>query len=256
MNDARTLYLELLKKSLTYLIYGEIYFDSLVQGEVGLVRPEVQDLQRRIEGRDWPGLADTMVGLKRLDNLQFCIEDVLANSIPGQMIEAGVWRGGASIFMRGVLRAHGVTDRCVWVADSFEGLPPPNPGRYPVDDGDTMHTIAYLKVSLDQVKMNFSRYGLLDKQVRFLKGWFKDTLPTLGNERWAVVRLDGDMYESTMDALTNLYPNLSSGGYIIIDDYGAISACRQAVEDYRSKQGIREEIHPIDWTGVFWQRKS
>ena len=118
-----------------------------------------------------------MIGMKRLDNLQHCVEDTLARQVPGDLIETGVWRGGASIFMRGILRAHGVSDRTVWVADSFQGLPPPNPDAYPADAGDPLHTFDYLAVSLEDVKSHFERYGLLDDQVRFLKGWFRDTLP-------------------------------------------------------------------------------
>jgi len=195
-----------------------------------------------------------MIGLKRLDNLEFCIEQVITNGVVGDFIETGVWRGGATIFMRAVLKAYGVTDRCVWVADSFEGLPPPNTGKYPYDAGDRLHEATQLAVSLEQVKANFDRYGLLDNQVRFLKGWFRDTLPAAPIERLAVLRLDGDMYQSTMDALVNLYPKVSQGGYVIVDDYGAIPACRQAVNDYRSANGITEEIRDIDWTGIFWQK--
>ena len=152
------------------------------------------------------------------------------------------WRGGATIFMRAVLKAYGVTDRYVWVADSFEGLPPPETGKYPHDAGDRLHEARELAVSLEEVKANFERYGLLDDQVRFLKGWFRDTLPAAPIERLAVLRLDGDMYESTMDTLVNLYPKLSEGGYAIVDDYGAIPACRQAVNDYRSANAITEKI--------------
>ena len=72
--------------------------------------------------------------------------------------------------------------------------------------------------------------------------------------RLALLRLDGDLYESTMDALVHLYPKLEPGGYLIVDDYGDIPACRQAVHDYRSRHGITEEIEPIDWTGVFWRK--
>jgi len=90
--------------------------------------------------------------------------------------------------------------------------------------------------------------------VRFLKGWFRDTLPAAPIERLAVLRLDGDMYQSTMDTLVNLYPKVSQGGYVIVDDYGAIPACRQAVNDYRAANGITEEIRDIDWTGIFWQK--
>jgi hypothetical protein len=196
-----------------------------------------------------------MIGLRRLDNLQFCVEEVLSKNIPGDLIETGVWRGGATIFMRAILKAYGVKDRNVWVADSFEGLPAPNPERFPQDAGD-LHHIMKLAVSLDQVKANFERYGLLDDQVRFLKGWFRDTLPKAPIERLAILRLDGDMYESTMDALVNLYPKLSLGGCLIVDDYGAVPGCRQAVLDYRQLHGILDEIVQIDWTGVYWRRSN
>ena len=93
------------------------------------------------------------------------------------------------------------------------------------------HTIA---VSLDEVKANFSRYGMLDQPVHFLKGWFKDTLPTAPIERLAILRLDGDMYSSTFDALKHLYPKLSRGGFVIVDDYH-IDACRKAVTDFRER---------------------
>jgi len=156
--------------------------------------------------------------------------------------------------MRGILKAYGISDRRVWVADSFAGLPPPDREKYPADSGDILHTIPQLAVSLDDVKANFARYGLLDEQVRFLKGWFKDTLPSAPIERLAVARLDGDMYESTMDALNALYPKLSPGGFLIVDDYGSVAACAQAVTDYRQRHGIDETIQKIDNDGVFWQR--
>src|SRR5262249_23671341 len=150
------------------------------------------------------------------------------------------------------LKAYGVTDRTVWLADSFEGLPPPNAALYPHDRGSTLHQFGFLAVSLDQVRENFQRYGLLDEQVQFLKGWFRDTLPTAPVQRLAVLRLDGDLYESTMDALTHLYPKVSPGGYVIVDDYGNIAACRQAVHDYRNWHEVQDPIHDIDGMGVFW----
>ncbi|HEX3541307.1 MAG TPA: TylF/MycF family methyltransferase [Acidimicrobiales bacterium] len=207
----------------------------------------------REDGRDWPERAETMIGLRRLNNLQFCMERVIADEIPGDVIECGVWRGGAAIFMRAVLAARGDTSRRVWVADSFQGLPKPDP-KHPADRGDEHWTKDALAVSLEEVKRNFSRYNLLDQQVRFLPGWFNETLPTAPIERLSVLRADGDMYGSTTDILTSLYPKLSVGGYAIIDDYGAVPACRAAVEDYRAEHGISEPIERIDWTGVFWQR--
>jgi hypothetical protein len=273
LEDSRHLYLDLMKRCLVNMIYPQAEEVPLPATAAGLrdrlarvllkseggssTRISITqsgDHSGRMEGRIWPVVAHTMIGLKRLDNLEFCIEEVIAKGVPGDLIETGVWRGGATIFMRAMLKAYSVTNRCVWVADSFEGLPPPNTGKYPHDAGDSLHEARELAVSLEQVKANFERYGLLDHQVRFLKGWFRDTLPAAPIERLAVLRLDGDMYQSTMDALANLYPKLSEGGYVIVDDYGAYPACRQAVHDYRSANGITQEIRNIDWTGIFWQK--
>ena len=194
-----------------------------------------------------------MVGMRRLDNLQACIETAVGDGVPGDLIETGVWRGGATIFMRGVLKALGSTDRTVWVADSFQGLAPPNPALYPDDAGDAHHEEKTLRVSLDQVRANFACFDLLDEQVQFLEGWFRDTLHVAPIEQLAVLRLDGDMYESTWQALGVLYPKLAVGGFAIVDDFG-LPACRRAVEDYRLKHDIDEPMDQIDWTGVFWRK--
>ncbi|HTA27909.1 MAG TPA: TylF/MycF/NovP-related O-methyltransferase [Bacteroidia bacterium] len=212
------------------------------------------DEEMRMNGTGRPVYADTMVGMKRLNNVEFCIKEVIKNNIAGDFIELGVWRGGSVILMRALLKELNSTDRTVWVADSFAGLPPPDVLKYPADRGDKLSQFSELAISEEQVKHNFEKYGLLDDKVKFLKGWFKDTLTSAGIDKLAVLRLDGDMYESTMDGLVNLYPKLSIGGYIIIDDWGAIPACRKAVEDYRKQQNINEEIIEIDWTGVFWKK--
>jgi Macrocin-O-methyltransferase (TylF). len=208
----------------------------------------------RERGGDWPILAHTMIGRKRLDNLLNCCESVITDQVPGDFIETGVWRGGSCIFMRAILKAYDITDRTVWVADSFEGLPKPDSEAYPADLNDRHFTFDVLRVSLPEVQDNFERYGLLDRQVQFLKGWFKDTLPTAPIEKLAVLRLDGDMYESTWDALSNLYPRLSSGGFCIIDDY-FLPGCEKAITDYRNQNGITEEIIDIDGLGSYWRRK-
>lgn len=268
-----TLYLDLIKKCLTRSAFSGRVYEPVVPRKGSLASPVKLLLQnllrsRQIElvrvrpfdpeacaaGQGWPGDAETMIGEKRLDNLERCVTDILRRRVPGDLIETGVWRGGATIFMRAILKAYGDTERTVWVADSFQGLPRPDPGIYPADLGDRHWTRPELAVSLDDVKGNFARYGLLDDQVRFLVGWFRDTLPTAPVRQLAVVRLDGDMYESTMDGLRNLYPKLSTGGYVIVDDYGAVSGCRAAVEDFRRDHGISEEIEKIDWAGVFWRR--
>lgn len=265
--DLRDLYLELMKQCLTFMLWdakdgsslemrgGPVYALAIgVKRLLRLVKP--LDPALRAGGRDWPALAHTMVGLKRLDNVRECIEDVLRNRVPGDLIEAGVWRGGVTIFMRAVLRAHGVRDRTVWVADSFAGLPRPDPARYPQDRHYDLTGFKTLSVSADEVRANFARYGLLDGQVAFLEGWFQDTLPAAPIERLAILRLDGDLYQSTMDALSSLYPRLSPGGWVIVDDYWNSPPCHHAVNDYRRRNGIEEPIAVVDWSGAAWRRET
>ena len=194
-----------------------------------------------------------MIGTARMRNLRRLVETALAEGIEGDLLEAGVWRGGACIYMRGILAAHGVKNRMVWVANSFAGLPKPDETLYPADKGDTHHTFDELSVSLDQVKDNFKRFGLLDEHVAFLPGWFKDTLPQAPIERLSVLRLDGDMYGSTMETLQALYHRVSGGGFIIIDDY-ILPACREAVDDFRREQGINEPLHDVDGAAAYWKR--
>ena len=271
----RRRYLDLLKGCLTRSLFPEAYLPAERMPSIragpkawaiySLLNPPLSKLglrligkfnaaQRKL-GRDWPADAETMIGRVRLDNLQECVAGVLERGVPGDLIETGVWRGGACIFMRAMLEAYGDPHRAVWVADSFEGLPKPD-GRHAQDAGDRHWQYAgVLAVPLDQVKAAFERYGLLDERVRFLPGWFKDTLPSAPIEKLAVLRMDGDMYGSTMDALVNLYPKLSPGGYAIVDDYGAVPGCRQAVEDYRAQNGVTEPIQPIDGSGVFWEKR-
>jgi len=152
-----------------------------------------------------------------------------------------------------VLLAFNNRCRKIWLGDSFQGLPQPDAERYPADKNDEHWRAADLAVSLDCVKQNFERYGLLDEQVKFLVGWFRDTLPTAPIKRLALLHLDCDMYESTILALRNLYPLVTPSGYVIIDDYGAIPACRQAVIDFRHEYSIDSELREVDWTGVYWK---
>jgi hypothetical protein len=246
LQRVRNSYLELMQSCLT----GSIYRDS-PQAPFG---PKTFNPYLREHGLDWPAQAQTMIGVKRLANLRALTESVIADNVPGELIETGVWRGGACILMRAVLFAHNVTDRHVWAADSFEGLPPGNEQQYPADAGSEFHKYKELAVTLEQVQDNFRAYGLLDEQAKFLKGWFKDTLPKAPISQLALMRLDGDMYESTMDALTSLYPRLSPGGYVIIDDYHVVPACKAAVEDYCAANGLQPDIMEIDGVGVYWRK--
>jgi O-methyltransferase len=294
--DARSLYLELLKRTLTRLVtvdetapiatspldktrkalFGAInkyavpaYFkvagklqfpESVVKFVIGPTHRGLKrlapsfDPAKRVDGRDWPKDGESMIGLRALDNIQQCAVDVINSNVPGDFIETGVWRGGACIFMRGIVAAY-QSNRTVWVADSFRGLPKPDTAKYPADKDDGHWAFSgELAISLEQVQSNFRRYGLLDDQVKFLRGWFKDTLPSAPIKQLALMRLDGDLYESTMDSLTALYPKLSVGGYVIIDDYNALAPCKEAVDTYRERNGITDPILEVDWSRVYWKR--
>ncbi len=243
------LYLNLMERVLLGVIYEDAPIDQWSDG--------VFDPVLRAKGRDWPAKAHTMVGFERLRNVRELMRHAIGDQVPGDFVETGAWRGGACIYMRAVLKAFGIADRKVWVADSFAGLPRPDPERYPrQDQGDLHHTFKELAVSLETVQENFRKYDLLDEQVMFLKGWFKDTLPGAPIDRIAILRLDGDMYASTMDALQALGHKVSPGGFIIVDDFGAVEGCRRAIADYRVELGINAPMHDIDGIGSYWRVPS
>ncbi|MGG1368249.1 TylF/MycF family methyltransferase [Priestia megaterium] len=246
----REMYIELIKKAILFEIWldHEQDLSQMFMNRIKKVEPE-----KHKRGEIWPKMAHSMIGRLRMDNLQMCMEIILKENIEGDFIETGVWRGGACIFMAAYLKVHGITDRNVWLADSFEGLPAPNVVKYPKDRGDVLHTVDYLRVSLEEVQNNFKKYNLLDENVKFLKGWFKDTLPTAPIKKLSILRLDGDLYESTMDSLMNLYHKVSDGGFIIIDDY-LLPTCKSAVIDFRKKENIQAPLIPIDNTGVYWRK--
>lgn len=265
-DDFRGAYLELLRRDLTrygmrettpedwpwrrkLLLHGMNTINAVAVG----VNPFNRQKRREL-GLDWPAEALTMVGWRRLESLQQCVETVLAEDVPGDLVECGVWRGGASILMKAVLAAYDDTDRAVWLADSFQGLPKPDVENYRMDRRLRLDRYkSILGVPQERVAANFQRYGLLDERVKFLPGWFKDTLADAPIEKIAVLRLDGDLYESTIQALTALYPRLSPGGFCIIDDY-AIPVCKQAVTDYREQAGITAGLVDIDGSAVFWRK--
>jgi O-methyltransferase len=245
----RDLYVDLLIRCLVDGIYGEPMPGPWRTGNKF-------DRGEREPGRLGPTTAHTMVGVDRLDNLRDLVQTTLDEGTRGDFIETGVWRGGCCILMRGMLAANGVRDRKVYVADSFAGVPAPKPELYPADRGDTLHRHAELAVPLDVVKANFARYGLLDDQVVFVEGLFCDTLPALQGGPFALLRLDGDLYESTDLALRHLHPKLSPGGFVIVDDFGVSAGCRQAVLDYRAAHGIDAPINRIDRSGVWWRKAA
>ena len=250
----RAAYLELLKLALCDLAGSSTESVGLwnQDGSVFSRRLEGDQLRVRAAGMDWPLQGLTMVGLNRLDDLQWCVESVVRDGVEGDLIEAGTWRGGASILMRATLDSLGEDERTVWVADSFQGFPRSDD---PDAAEDRWSVIDYLGVPLEEVQANFARFGC-DRGVRFVPGFFEDTMEGLTGRRWAVARLDGDTYEATRLTLESLYPGLSVGGHLIVDDYGALEGCRRAVDEFRRRHGITEPLEEVDWTCVRWRRES
>jgi hypothetical protein len=271
---AEEMYLDLLKRSLTRTVFakdrerhtlnpGRLLLRSinavvrralapLDLELVRLVRSGPEDyLQSGHKAGNRVEDAETMLGTLQLDQMQRCINDVCDRGIPGDLLEAGVWRGGMTIFMRGVLKARGDKLRRVWVADSFAGLPDPDAAldSFGWKAGD-------MAVSLDEVKCNFMRYGLMDDQVTFLKGFFSETLPNASISALSVLRVDADLYQSTLEVLNNLYPKLSVGGYAIFDDYQNLKDCRNAIDEYRQAHRISDPIINIDSRAVFWRKTA
>ena len=251
-------FLEVFKRALIGSLDEEIKIkfikNNLSEDEIAnLARHEIP--YGRYHGLDMsPSNGETMIGYLRLNNIEFCINEIIKNNIEGDFIETGVWKGGACIYMK-ALSKNALKNK-IFVADSFCGVPPPDTNRYEQDRGDPHHAIDSLRISSERVKEYFKQYNCLDENIVILEGIFKDTLPTLNkNQKFSLVRLDGDMYSSTMDGLENLYPKLSVGGYLIIDDY-ALDRCRQAVTDYREKYNITEPLVKVDQDCVYWKKQK
>ena len=312
------LYLDMLKRVLVNVVYHEQSHTvsltrSIAEGRPDPVRadPAAFSLKDRALGEDVALNALSMVGLKRLDNIEACVTAIVKEGVAGDLIETGCAKGGSCILMKAVLRAHKDRERKVVCCDTFAGSKPPPPPAvallfrplwalvwllawvpsyawhrklyaalmrmqhsFPVDmehtSSDTIRSFlfyvrnghrfaqptgAVTGTGLDDVKSHFARLGLLDDRVLFLKGFFAETLPAAPVEKIALLRLDGDLYASTVDALVALYPKLQRGGFCIVDDYYQFEECRQAIDEYRDEHGIDDELVRIDNCSVYWRRK-
>jgi len=197
----------------------------------------------------------TMIGIHGLCHIESLAEDIYRRGISGDFVDAGTCRGGTAIFMRALQVAHGADGRRVWVADSFTGVPA-STAEPDLRNGLDLSTprFPWLAASLESVRDNFATYNLLDGGVRFLAGLFADTLPSATIESIALLRIDADLYSSTRDVLEALYHRVSPGGAIIVDDYGGLAACREAVDMFRSQRGITAPLHRANWTIVHWRK--
>jgi O-methyltransferase len=215
---------------------------------ISVVAPEA-----RQQGLDWPLFAMTMTGRIRLDTIKMILEEVIVNHIPGDIVETGVWRGGLSIFMRGVLLAHHQSDRVSYLCDSFAGLPE---SKMNADERMKWDHAPYLEISDDRVKNHFILAGITDPEVVFVKGFFTYTMKPLSLmvQQLSILRLDGDMYESTVDVLYHLYDKLSVGGYAYIDDYSPHFPAREACDDFIQVHNFSPTVIVPDYFSGYWKK--
>ena len=243
-------YLDLLQMVLTNTIFNE---EPSLDGDKGI------GYMANFANHYINSNAISLMPLARFRNIEECILNIAENNIEGDLIETGVWRGGAVIYMKAILNILNLADRKIWVADSFEGLPVPNPEKFPLESKAhpaISRIYNNFEAGLEEVKSNFMRFNLLDDQILWLKGWFSETLPTAPIDKLSLLRLDGDYYESTMDALLNLYDKVSQGGFIIVDDYGEDSwtNCRKAIDDFRKSRNIISPLIQVDSACVYWKK--
>jgi O-methyltransferase len=247
----RMAYLEMMKS----MVSGAVFLDSeLSVGGDHQAFTTHFDLNKRKQGQDWAYLGDTMTGWARLDNVRTLLTDIVMRNVTGDFIETGVWRGGNSMFARAVINSLGQGgSRKSYVCDSFRGLPPMHRNLHNGDVGWDYRP--YLEVPVEVVIDGFRKYSLLDTQVVFAKGFFNETMRPLQSiiDHLVIIRLDGDMYESTVDVLYHLYPKLSVGGYVIVDDWG-IEPTQKACQDFFEVHGIHVTVHQIDWISAYWQK--
>ncbi|MEE4106756.1 TylF/MycF/NovP-related O-methyltransferase [Pseudomonas viridiflava] len=270
------MYLELLAKTLTNSIYedrlpsaSEVEINTL---EEVLAELKCDNVSFNISAKELAQILQytkksrnvhTFVSERALRNIADCIEAVKASGVQGDVIDCGVLRGGTSIFMAGVLKHHGM-DRKLYVADSFQGLPAPSAKEstfarefwYKYADRLSEYNLSCFASKADVIS-NFEKYNLISHGVIFLEGWFAETLSSLPvSTQFSLIRIDADWYQSTLDALSHTYPYLSTGGYVIVDDY-LLEGCKQAVDEYRSVHDITSPIEIADERNgvVFWQKK-
>ena len=241
----RDAYIDLIKRSITNHLYlgGDNTFDKfrcVAHYDLQQSRWKIDPLSRPL----------TLLTKKQLDLIENCFVAVEKKGVPGDFIEAGIWRGGAVILMRALLKAYGIADRKIYAADSFAGIPKNTADRNDPVDKWSDRWVA----TLPEVRQNIERFGLLDDRIVFTAGFFADSLKTLAGKQFALIRLDSDSYDSVMTSLDYLYPMVSKGGVVIIDDWHLVG-CRQAVLDYRTRHGITDDVLTYD-QNAYWLKQQ
>ena len=228
----RDAYIDLIKRSIANYHYlgGDASFEDfrcVTHYDLEQARWRIDPLARPI----------TLLNKQQLDLIEQATVALQQRKVPGDLMEAGIWRGGAVILMRAVLRAYGIEGRKVFAADSFAGIPKNVRALNDPVDGWSDRWVA----PLDEVRQNIARFGLLDDRIVFVPGFFSETLHTLAKERFALIRLDSDSYDSVETSLDHLYPLVSRGGIVIIDDWH-LPGCRMAVLNYRERHRIADQV--------------
>tara|TARA_B110000908_G_scaffold131278_1_gene154498 strand:- start:3659 stop:4519 length:861 start_codon:yes stop_codon:yes gene_type:complete len=199
----------------------------------------------------------TLGGWKALDNAFNVISRIENKKIPGVIVECGVAQGGTAAMMALSSRALGDQNRDFWFFDSYEGLPEPTAEDY--QDGEAGDYVGVLVEgsclgTIEQVsELFFDKLNLPKDKITLVKGWFQDTVPSHKDKvgKIAVLRLDGDWYESTKIPLENFYPYISPGGCIIIDDYATCFGSKKATDEFIKENSIDTYLRP-DGRGGAW----
>ncbi len=190
----------------------------------------------------------SMVGESRIYKLYDIVSDLEKRKVPGAFVECGVWKGGCAAVMAAASQKYQPA-RQMWLFDSFEGLPKPKPedGEKAMKEYETNPSPA----TIEEVRALFDSLQLSWEPMHAVKGWFQDTLPQNASQIGpiALLRLDGDWYESTKQCLESLYDQVIPGGCVIIDDYGSWPGCKQAVDEFLASRSLKPALERIGTSG-------
>ena len=210
---------------------------------------ETQVLWDRVKSR-------TMTSIERIDALRASVEYIHANSISGDIVECGVWRGGSMMAVAlTLLRLKDI--RRLWLYDTFSGMTPPESEDVDFEGRAAKDLLAtedpdskiWANCSLTEVQAALSETGYPAEQIEFIVGPVESSIPRRITESIALLRLDTDWFQSTFHELVNLWPRVAEGGILIIDDYGCWAGAKKAVDQYFAQMGLRPLLHRIDGCG-------
>ncbi|MFT3908924.1 MAG: TylF/MycF/NovP-related O-methyltransferase [Ferruginibacter sp.] len=201
----------------------------------------------------------SMAGVERMFSLYTAVNYILSNNIKGDFVECGVWRGGSAMMIAKVLLSHNITDRKIFLYDTFEGMTAPTTEDVSTTGVDATTMLEQNKFSkdsrvwcyadLNDVQKNMRSTGFSQEKIVYVKGKVEETIPgNMPNENIALLRLDTDWYESTKHELIHLFPKLQIKGVLIIDDYGHWEGCKKAVDEYFEEHKINMLLNRVDYT--------